>query len=411
MDRKLTEPALLLAPAACCWTIARSEDGGEPQIQEAPSFDEAVKTALQASAETPSSVAIALPARLGVFERFSFPATDSTELESMVQLQFEKLLPYPAEETAIALHTLGQTDSETTVMACAARIETLETFCAPLLKHRIPKRITFQGLHIAALAPANAMACGIWREETDFVFAIFENRRLAYVENLGPSADISSDLPRALLRAEATAGHSPFSEALTDTEGLQETLKTILKIPARLIHPPAIPADEAFDITPRQWRDKATARERRKKLRRQIAGAAVIYAAALLLILVGVAWKSNQLDALRKQTAILQPRVDALIDRQARWKTLEPAVNPQQYLVELLFQTFQSLPTPETRITRFEAARDQLIVEGEAPDAQKAIAFTEKLKARSELADFRFEASPPILQPNEHAQFRIFGKR
>ncbi len=354
---------------------------------------------------------VALPARYGIFERFTFPATDPAELDAMMQLQFEKLLPYPSEETATALQIISQTDSESTVMACAIHVANIEAFCSPLLNEGFPRRLTFRGIHIAALAPAGVVACGIWREETDSVFAIFESSRLSYVENLGPDANLPDELPRTLLRAEAAGLPIHFSSVLSDAGRLDEALTAILQAPVLAIPKHFFPADDAFDITPPQWRKKQAARKSRKKQRQRIAWAGAIYATVLLISLLGVAWENSQLETLCKQAASLQPRVDALIERQTRWKALAPAVDPQQYLVELLFQTYQSLPSPETRITRFDLARDQMVVEGEAPDAQKAIAFSEKLKASPELADFRFEAAPPILQPNEHAQFRIFGKR
>jgi hypothetical protein len=51
------------------------------------------------------------------------------------------------------------------------------------------------------------------------------------------------------------------------------------------------------------------------------------------------------------------------------------------------------------------------VIEGEAPSANLAIQFTESVKKNNGLAAFAFESDSPTLLPNEHAKFRIFGKR
>ena len=117
-----------------------------------------------------------------------------------------------------------------------------------------------------------------------------------------------------------------------------------------------------------------------------------------------------ELEKLKKEATSLQVRVDSVLDQKARWKALAPAIDQRRFAVELLFQTCQSLPTPEARITRFDLGQGQFMVEGETPNAQQAVEFGEKLRGRPELSDFRFESGQPVILANEHAQFRIFGK-
>jgi hypothetical protein len=270
-------------------------------------------------------------------------------------------------------------------------------------------------MHIAAQAPAHATACGFWREEEKLLFGVFENSRLGFVEILAGEDGLRTALPGVLMRAEMAGAPAEFAEVLLDPTLAEkaDALGAFFGAPVRQLLPQGSepPAEDAMDLTPEKWRAEQTRRERRLHLRRQIAAAVVIYAVVLVVTLVTLGIQNSRLEVLRKQAAALQPQVDAAIDRQARWKALAPAIDKRSFAVELLFQTWQCLPSAETRITRFELARGQLVVEGEAPDAQQAILFAEKLKTRPELADYHFESAPPVLLPNEHAQFRIFGKQ
>ncbi|MDD5350823.1 MAG: hypothetical protein PHQ12_11485 [Chthoniobacteraceae bacterium] len=355
---------------------------------------------------------IALPVRCGIFERLTFPSTDTKELSSMVTLQFEKNLPYPVEETSVGFQILSQTGTETTLLACAVHEPDLTALCSPLLEDNIPRQLTFWAMHIAAQARAGTVACGLWREEEKVVFGIFENRRLGFVEAIAGENDLCSAMPGAMLRAEIAGAPTEFAEVLLDPAlaAEEEALAGLFRVPFR---PIVLEGGEvaAVDLTPEKWRAERARRKRRLSLRRRILFAAVAYIAVFVTCLVYSYHQNRQLETLRKQAAALQPQVDAIIERQARWKTLAPAIDQRHFAVELLFQTWQCLPSEETRITRFELARDQIAVEGEAPDAQQAIAFAEKIKTQPELSDYRFESAPPVLLPNEHAQFRIFGKQ
>ena len=169
--------------------------------------------------------------------------------------------------------------------------------------------------------------------------------------------------------------------------------------------------DAAADLAPPAWRGRAVREARSRRLWRRVAGAAAIYAAAWVAAGAYLGIESERLAAARKEIGALQPRVDAVIAREARYRALAPAVDPARSAVELLFQAWQCLPSADTRLTRLELTPDQITVEGEAPNARQAVAFGEHLKARPELADYRFDSGRPILMSHEHAQYRIFGKR
>jgi len=427
-------PSLAFVPAPCGWRATAATAHGESSVQETASFAEAVAAGFALIAElrldksgkvVPATVA--LPARYAVFERLTLPSGDREELAGMVRLQFEKSLPYPAEETAFGFQILSQTATasagggeesrpgvQTTLLACGAHHPAIATLCAPLLERQFPQCLTPWAMHVAAQAPAGEVSCGLWLEEGELLFAIFENRRLGFVEILASPDDVLSALPRALMSAEMAGVPTEFRAVLLDPAlaALAERLTAFLGAPIREIAPhlSEMPEGDVIDLTPESWRTEQACKERFRKRRSQLVIAAAVYAAILIAALVYLEIQNGRLEALKKEAATLQPRVDAVVDQQARWKALAPAIDQRRFAVELLFQTCKSLPNPDARITRFDLAQNQFMVEGETPNAQQAVEFGEKLKGQPALSDFRFESGQPVILANEHAQFRIFGK-
>ncbi|XHR27281.1 MAG: hypothetical protein ACFUZC_15190 [Chthoniobacteraceae bacterium] len=409
------ENGLLLTPAPCGWRARTITARGEWMVEDRGSFAEALEAGWTLTGEPKRRakpiVEVAIPAHLGVFERLTLPSVDREELGSMVRLQFEKNLPYSIEETSLEFQILSQTETETTLMACAVHEPDLTTLCAPLLERVVPRRLTFWSLQVAAQAGNDDTACGFWREEDRLIFGIFEKQRLGFIEMLSGGNDLRSALPSVLMQAEIAGAPAEFSEVLLDPalREASDALVEFFKAPVRLITADGC-AVEDVDLTPRQWREEEARKGSHSRLRHQIILAALVYVALLSAGFVCLGMQNRRLGILRGQAAAWQPKVDAVIERQARWKALAPAVDKRQFALEQLFQAWQCLPSPDVHITRFELATNQMTLEGEAPNAQQAIQFAEKLKARPELAGYRFEGGPPAILSNEHAQFRIFGK-
>jgi hypothetical protein len=71
---------------------------------------------------------------------------------------------------------------------------------------------------------------------------------------------------------------------------------------------------------------------------------------------------------------------------------------------------FESLPSPEVRITVYDQSARNISVQGEAPSAALAYQFAEKVKKHPDLQAFTFNLGTPRILPNDHAQFRLEGK-
>ena len=67
-------------------------------------------------------------------------------------------------------------------------------------------------------------------------------------------------------------------------------------------------------------------------------------------------------------------------------------------------------PVEDVAITQFDCNPNVFMVEGEAPNATQATDYAERIRADHDLYIFRIEAGPAQILPNEHGQFRIYGK-
>lgn len=373
-----------------------------------------------------AQVTLALPSRLVILERLTLPSTDREELDGMVLLQLEKTLPYPVEETLYGFEILQQSTregedgaavQESTVVACAIHAPALDTLVAPLLAKKLyPSRLTLWGVVLATRLPKECTVGAIWLENEQAVFGIFENGVLTFVEVLGASESIETSLPHLLLSAELAGTNTTFAQVLLDPilADLKEVVRRHTGCSVELLSTSGITAESVqqagVDLTPETWRAEVAKQERMQKLKRHTLTAVAVYAGLLLLgySVLGIAkWRLGALD---KEVTALRPQLDALLADQARWNVMAPAIDQRRYTLELLLQIFESLPSPDVRVTLLEQSPSQFRLDVEAPSASQAIAFSEALKARESLKEYRFEAAPPTILANDKAQIRIFGK-
>ena len=446
MDRKITSIASI-APAPDGWRArislpasGKSFATAETRTQEAQTLADLVAI-LPASAGRGAIIErhLKLPAHVLVFERLTLPSSDPQELAGMVRLQLEKTLPYPVEETTSGFQVLAckqtelplpppeegvdketapQTITECTVFVCVVHNEAMGALCAPLLeKKQFPASVVPWAMQIAAQAPAEGISCAVWREESDTVFAIYENGVLGFVEVLPSSETVAEDLPHVLMSAELAGAPTDFIVVMLDPalsphrEPILDCLGAPTTEDLRLdaLHD-AIPKEAPVDLALDSWRADLARRKRLRTMQTRLAIAGAIYLLLLLVAGVGLMILGHRLKSIDTELNATRTRVEAVLAQQSRWKSLSPATDPDRFTVELLYQVFRSLPSADVRVTQFDQSPNDFRVQGEAPDAAQAVTLTERLRSQPALSGYQFEAGNPILLPNDHAQFSIAGK-
>ncbi len=424
----LSSRALLLAPTGNGWRLcgeSEPADGGDlativPQLP-APTLR-----------QTPGPLVVALPTHLAFFERLTLPSGDREELEGMVLLQLEKTLPYPIEETSHRFEILSTrretaappTDpadpteslepiTHSTIVAWAIHLPTLESTLAPLLQAQLyPSQLTLWAMHLAACSTGFSTAAAFWQEQGGIVFAIFEKGKVAFTEMGDDPETAAACFPQWLLSAELAGAPVAFERVWIDPalDEWRSTFTGLTRAPAQPLPFPSDAAPGLLDLSPASWLTLRRKAQNRLRLKKQLLTAAALYAVVILGLIGWNLFKGFQLRRIEGALLAAQPQAEERLARELRWRTLAPAVDAERSTVELLFRVFQSLPSPEVRITEFEQTPKSFMVTGEAPNAAQAVEFLEKMKAGDAFADFELHADPPTLLPNEHAQFRIFGK-
>ncbi len=359
---------------------------------------------------------LALPCHDVLLERLKLPSTDRAELTGMLQLQLEKTLPSPVEEVSTDFEVLGTAENESTLLSVAAHSGQLDDLCQPMRDaERLPEKITLFAMHVAAACPKDELVLVMYAEQGMLVTAIVEHGKLGWAQTL-PGTDpetLIGELPRLLLPAEIDGVPTNFSRILLaqDLEPLAAPLGEFFEQPVEFLSLDRTLPEPAGNLLPPAWEADAKRLERAGRLRQQLLTAAVVWLLLIAGAFIYLAWLKQQERKLAVQLAAAKPELDYITTREARWRTLGPAIDPARFTVELLYHLHKNLPNAEVKITELDQQLTGWKVVGEAPNAALAIDYVGKLKKDPDIAAWEISSGQPQILPNEHAQFTIFGKQ
>ena len=117
----------------------------------------------------------------------------------------------------------------------------------------------------------------------------------------------------------------------------------------------------------------------------------------------------RHMERLQRSLQASAPMVQNIESTAARWRTLQWAVDPHLYPVELLNQVASLLPPEGMRLTGFEMQKGKVTIRGEASTAPAAFKFAEDVKSKPELQMFTWQMPSPSLRPDGRAEFTIEG--
>lgn len=403
--KKTAAAAVHLMPSATGWRV----------LQGAAVADYASLEEAGAAVPARARLELALPLNAVLLERMTLPALDREELAGMVELQLEKTLPYPVEEAARTFEIVRQTETESTVLSIVAPESSLDLAVRALRERsRVPQRLTLFATAVGRSFPAGEAVFSLWQEQGQTIAAIGENGRLSWAQLLeGSDAEaVRVELSAMLLSAELDGVAVNFSRVLLapECEDLREVCREIADAPVETLAPLTILPESEVDLLPASWIADSKRAARSEKLRERLTMAAIVYLLLMAGAFVYLALQKRSVQALDVQIAELQPQIVETQARQQTWKMLAPAVDPGRYVMEVLYQVNKNLPSQEVKMTLFESRPDQFMVEGEAPSTTHAIEFAEKLGHVEELKAFKIQAGNPVILPNNHARFKIFGR-
>ncbi|MDB6171728.1 MAG: Type secretory pathway, component PulL [Chthoniobacteraceae bacterium] len=377
-----------------------------------------LKTLDEAAASVPAdrSIHLALPGSFVLLERLTLPSIDPAELAGMVQLQLEKTLPYPVEEASSDFEVISQTEGESTLLSVAANTARIDELCEPLKNRaRLPQKVTFYAMHVAASCPPDEVVLCIWPEDGQLQIAIAENAKLGFAQNLSgfDAETLGSELPQILLGAEMEGVSTRFSRIRIEQGciAIRETISQLFEQPVELISFDTAMPEPAGNLAPPAWQAEVRRIQKAGRLRQYLQLAAVVYLLAIAAAFIYLAWLKSRVQKIDTQLVTAQPQLALIKARKQRWEALEPAISPARYTMEILYRVYSNLPSEEVKITRFEHTLKDFKVEGEAPNYKLVTDFYLKLRDDKALGDYQLEQPQPVaLLPNGGTPFRMSGK-
>jgi len=358
---------------------------------------------------------LGLPIAAVLAQRFRLPTVDPAEFPEMVRIQIEKALPFSPDEVTTDFELIEQNETESIISAVAVRNAQLAEIAAPLLEGGyIPRQVTVYAAQRASTYAPEGKALFIYPEGEALVSAVTENGKVSLARTLDGAApeQLRMELPQLALSAELQGISASFPNVLLDETcyELRDTVQGILASQTELVGIETPPASVKLNLLPESWRQRRSQLARRGEWRRRLLWAGGAYAGLLFLGLAFVAFIDFEIGSLDRRIARDAPQTAFVRAAEANWKALAPAIDSRYYPVEILLHLFESLPSPDVRITTYSQSARQISVDGESSLAALAYQFIDKVKKNRELQVFQFDMAAPRILPNNHAQFRLEGK-
>jgi type II secretory pathway component PulL len=254
----------------------------------------------------------------------------------------------------------------------------------------------------------------IYPEGEALVSAITENGKVSLTRTLEGALpeQLQTDLPQLALSAELQGIAASFPNVLLDETcyELRDTVQQILDRRPELVGTETPPASIKLNLLPESWKLRRSQLARRGEWRKRLIWAAAAYVGIMLLFLAYLVFARFEIARLGRSINREAPQMEFVRATDANWKALAPAIDPRYYPVEILLHLFESLPSPDVRITAYNQSARQISVDGEANSAALAYQFAEKVKKNQDLRIFQFTMADPRILPNSHAQFRLEGR-
>jgi hypothetical protein len=245
------------------------------------------------------------------------------------------------------------------------------------------------------------------------VAAICEHGKLSWAQTVAGLEDdvLLGELPQLMLAAEMDGVPTQFTRIRLDQElaWLERPLRDLFKLPVEPLELEVLPEPKG-NLVPAAWQADTRRLERSERIKGRLLLAAVLYLLAVAVAFVYLAWLKREAQTIALQYAAAQPQLEQIAARERRWNALRQAIDPRYYTVEILYQAHRNLPSEDVRITQFMQTNGKWTVVGEAPSANLAIEYAERMKAEKDLDAWTTVSAPPSILKGEQARFSIEGR-
>ena len=255
----------------------------------------------------------------------------------------------------------------------------------------------------------------IYPEQGQLVVAICERGKLSWAQTV-PGTDAETllgELPQLLLGAEMEGVPTNFAGIRLDRDlaPLAGPLREYFELPVEFIALDAPLPEPAGNLVPPSWQEDSRRLERGERIKQRLLLGAVLYLLARRRCLrLSRLAETRGAEDRRGSRPPPSRRLEFIGEQQRRWNELRAATDPRFFPIEVLLQAHRNLPSEQVRITDFTYTPSKWAVIGEAPSANLAMEFAEKIKAEKELEQWTITSGAPTPLKGEQARFNIEGR-
>ena len=262
-------------------------------------------------------------------------------------------------------------------------------------------------------------AVTVWEEEGGWVAAVTRGDRLFHFQPLSekaPTAQMALEIWLMLAPLDAGRMMGGGGKVVIFYQGERapdlEQWRSAggIAVEAKQLPAPVRPAS-ALGCVPLPVRDLQRSKEVSARRQKFALAAAAVYFFLVLALAGYTLWLWWRAESLRTAIAAEKADVDAVRTAMQRWDAIEPALRPEGYPLEVLYQAARLLPKDGVRLTSFQMNLDRVAIAGEASTLQAAQRFQEDVRKNEELADYEWTMENPKPLPTGNARFQIDGIR
>ena len=317
-------------------------------------------------------------------------------LRDMARLHLERLgVRAPEHDEALAIESLVEGEG-----SHLSRIVALKDVATPLSDFRVLPEVCQLSASCYTLASDSIT---LWRELGRLVVAITIGERLAYFSPMSAStldqhglAELNNICLQLTFQRVIT---SLSAIVLWIDDGDAERIQRLTGLEVRRqdkpvpdllteVHSTLMPADI---IATRIAAHSAT----KRRTMALAAGFALAAAIAGFSVLMTIATRER--DGLRETIAEITPRAARVANHKAAWTEAAPAVDPEQYPMELLLRCMSPKGASDIALSSFDCTPERIVVQGRAMEISSALKYSEQIKNSDDLVAYQWEASTPSI--------------
>jgi hypothetical protein len=147
-------------------------------------------------------------------------------------------------------------------------------------------------------------------------------------------------------------------------------------------------------------------RQQRRLMMMGVLAFTFVLIAALSAFALRVLMRERSIMAEERRLDDLETDLQTIRDAKANWEDILPALSPDTYPIESIYQLVNLLPPEGIRLTRFEIRLDGIVLDGEASSLGHGIEFRDRLIAAPAFKRWQWEFPQPTSLPDGRATFR-----